>query len=664
MFFKIVLTGDVLQKSRQYHYLSTLAGIWGVDETKAADLLKKKILKPTGYDIRANVKDVVKDGVVKDKTYLTPAVMEIIGHAFAATPFVLKDGQEVFLREGDWLVGGYDTGETSKDLAKAFFKGVKKAGVNVYDIGMASSGQVAYGQYDLRARAHVMITRSHVEVEINGAKFQIDLQGIHTYILEQMQKFILEDAAVTVPARKGITVRSATIAMKTYEQRMLHQYGDVMKNNTIPVAINAFHGTATKYLPLFQRLLGKNMVKAFGENATFGSNTLLSDPTRPEMLDAIGATEYSKQNPDVLVFSNDLDSDRQSMSQNGKLYLGDEIGMLLAKYKFEKAIPELMKKLEAQGRLNDANRQSVLDIVRTVYIDNRCKKELGDLVVSYNGIKKSHTKGHSLWKETINANMAQLAKLTGFATVEDLVKATGYRDAQIEYSLHMFVTGTQDGIPRDDGIENVFYLTHVLNEMGIKDLDRDFFGPMSMGPITKEIRTGVASDTKDLFTEAVNSVLLEFFTGTGNSFEIDKQFAGQVRVDFTKPEGKGFVMYSCSNTSPKVGFMVQGSTVDLRNNLLAFLLGIHNYMRNADELMDLKENAFFKTDDSYAMSNPDLIDISMDPRVEAACAYFGISLDRLIQILVRKKLEYNEKKKVYASSSTGSNSGNSQGQKK
>ena len=638
MFKKIVKLNAAIMPGKRFplNFLQKLQTIWGVaTPAEAEKILRTKILKSSGYDIRANVKPTSKD-----KAYLNPEVMEIIGHTFALTLFTDKTGKTFSLQPGDVLVGGYDTGETSKSLAEAFFKGITNAGINVCNVGLASSGQVYYNQNDFNAQAHVQITRSHVEVEINGAKFAVGLQGIHTFLLEQMTNTILENNPVTIPDKLGIIENVILTAEGKYNSRILAIYSNKLKANQIPVAINAFNGTATKYLKLSREIFGEKLQNIFGEYPTTGSNELLADPTRAEMLDKIGVTEYSNRNPQVLVFSNDLDSDRQSMSQSGKLYLGDEIGMILSAYKLQ-SVEKLKYKLIELDRFTPENQQTIIDIARTVYMDNRCTGALLNYVEQNGGLVIPHTKGHSLWKETINANMATLAELTGFTSVAEFVNATGYRDYQIEYSLHMFVTGNEDGIPRDDGIENTFLLVQILNELGIKDLEADFFSNLGRMFTTKEIRTGVASETKDVFTKTVNDTITGLFTDSARVTSIHDTFAGQVRVNFKE----GFVMYSCSNTSPKVGFEVEGNTAKLRNNLLAFTLAIHNSLRNTDEKMDLKENEFFKKDISYDMQNPDDITAD-DARVAAACAFFGIKLPQMKAAIAEAKIRLEAQNRV------------------
>ncbi len=137
----------------------------------------------------------------------------------------------------------------------------------------------------------------------------------------------------------------------------------------------------------------------------------------------------------------------------------------------------------------------------------------------------------------------------------------------------MFTTDTADGIPRDDAVENIFILEQIIDELGISSL-RDYFKSVPKRYTTKEIRTVSAdNDKKDRITADAVQLINKLFAGK-EGFDIT-QFDGQIRVDF--PDG--FIMYGMSNTSPKLTFMTEGSSIEMRNNSLAFVLGLHNELK-------------------------------------------------------------------------------------
>jgi phosphomannomutase len=241
-------------------------------------------------------------------------------------------------------------------------------------------------------------------------------------------------------------------------------------------------------------------------------------------------------------------------------------------------------------------------------VDPRYTGAVRSYVLKLGGSTIYHRKGHSLWKETINDNMERIAKLAGFFSVAEFVKTTGYRDLQIEASLHMFATDTEDGIPRDDAIENVFILEHIIRELNIEML-KDFFARIPRRFATKEIRTLSASnELKEAVTSDIIEIIRSKFVKKCDIVEFD----GQIRVDWDT----GFLMYGMSNTSPKLTFMVEGASVEERNEALAYVLALHNRVkkdRNDKTPMSLLENPFFTRDLSYGLLEPDSV-TDEDPR--------------------------------------------------
>lgn len=212
----------------------------------------------------------------------------------------------------------------------------------------------------------------------------------------------------------------------------------------------------------------------------------------------------------------------------------------------------------------------------------------------------------------MTANMKKITSLAGFSSIKEFVAKTGYRDIQIEASLHLFATDVEDGIPRDDAVENIFLLEKLLDEMNIEKL-KPFFDKMPKRFITKEIRTtSVSNEAKDAITASILDTLRNTFKDK-KGFSI-VEFDGQIRIDYAT----GFLMYGMSNTSPKLTFMAEGETVKERNMVLAYIMALHNQAKkqeNDNLPMDVSENPFYIKDESYEMNKPDTVDFN-DERVK------------------------------------------------
>jgi len=570
-----------------------------------------KLFKSTAYDIRAYVGEV--DAFFQDDAVLTPEAMHLTGALMGLVRFKTLTGVEYFLSEGDTVVVGYDNGPTSEILATSFSEGLNLAGINVYNIGIASSGQVYQNQEQLSAQGHCQITRSHVEVTTNGAKFGILTQGIHTYFLAQMYKAV-EEGILLPNRKKGISIDKREEARKIYFDKMLSIYKSYFsKRDNSGVAINLFGGTGIQYADLFREILGAN-ISILGVDIDVNSGKILADPTRKEMLERVPGMQQALDDG-KRVHSFDLDADRGSLTEGKDAlsptgeghYLGDSLAFILAEYKIKIVVPKLEKKL-IELNINQANILKILDIAKTIYVDARYTSSVKDYVDTVlKGKTLFHRKGHSLWKETITANMLKMSELAGFRSISEFVIATGYRDLQIEASLHLFSTDTQDGLPRDDGVENIFILEEIIDALKIVKL-KDFFDKMPKRFITKEIRTNSTSnELKDSITYEIIAILKSKFSNISSCNIVE--FDGQIRIDWDT----GFIMYGMSNTSPKLTFMAEGSTIDERNEALAYLMSLHNSVKakyNDTLPMDVEENPFYMYDKSYNMSNPDTIDMS------------------------------------------------------
>jgi phosphomannomutase/phosphoglucomutase len=108
----------------------------------------KEIFK--AYDIR---------GIV-GKT-LTPDIVEAIGHAL---------GSEARLRAQNEICIGYDGRLSGPELAEALSQGIRKAGVNVVNLGMVATPMVYFAAYHLNNNCGIMVTGSHNPPDYNGLK--------------------------------------------------------------------------------------------------------------------------------------------------------------------------------------------------------------------------------------------------------------------------------------------------------------------------------------------------------------------------------------------------------------------------------------------------------------------------------------------------------------
>lgn len=92
---------------------------------------------------------------------LTPAIVEAIGHAL---------GSEAKQRAQKEICIGYDGRLSGPELTDALSTGIRKAGVNVVNLGMVATPMVYFAAHYLGNNCGVMVTGSHNPPDYNGLK--------------------------------------------------------------------------------------------------------------------------------------------------------------------------------------------------------------------------------------------------------------------------------------------------------------------------------------------------------------------------------------------------------------------------------------------------------------------------------------------------------------
>lgn len=579
--------------------------------TVSPEIMAKKdaLFKPTAYDIRAYVGE--PGNFFSGKAVLTPEAMRVIAALMAVCPLKTEKNGTVSLDEGDYVVVGHDNGPTSKALADAFCQGLTEQGINVYYIGVSSSGQVYHNSTQLSASGYVQITRSHVEVTSNGAKFSIKEQPVHTYLLLQMRQ-MLERGTIGRESTQGKVYDKTAEGRKLYIDKMIERYSSYFSARPRKIAINLFGGTALEYEGMFLEIFGADTL-ILGKNINVNTGKLLADPTRKEMVVQVPGLQKALDEG-YRIYSFDLDADRLAVSEGKDAlrpghtghYVGDDLAYITADHKITIALPELFTRL-SKKELSVGNADKIHEIASTVYVDPRYSSSVRAYAAGLGGNCVYHKKGHSHWRETMTGNLAEIAEMAAYGGVIDFVKAVGYQDVQMEASLHMFASDLDDATVRDDGLESAFILEKISDELGIESL-KDYFSRIPRRFMTKEIRTeSVSNEAKEKITyDIIDKIKASFAAKDGHSIV---EFDGQVRADWDT----GFIMYGMSNTSPKLTFMAEGETEKERNSALAYVLALHNEAKrkyNDNLPMDISENSFFEDDASYEMPEPDKIDFN------------------------------------------------------
>jgi phosphomannomutase / phosphoglucomutase len=136
--------------------------------------LPKEIFK--AYDIR---------GIV-GKT-LTPEIVEAVGHAL---------GSEAKHRLQHTICIGYDGRLSGPELAAALSRGIRKAGIDVINLGMVATPMVYFAAYHLDTHCGVMVTGSHNPPDYNGLKMVLAGETLSNETIQDLRKRVEENRLV------------------------------------------------------------------------------------------------------------------------------------------------------------------------------------------------------------------------------------------------------------------------------------------------------------------------------------------------------------------------------------------------------------------------------------------------------------------------------------
>ena len=324
------------------------------------------------YDIRALVPDMVTPDsefyseIGNPNSFLatlTPDQVEIIGR-----------GLGDFL-EADTVVIGYDARLSGPDWAAALARGLATQGVNVLDIGSASSDMVYYASGKMNVCA-IEITASHSPKELNGMKMvrpgaQVIGMGSG---MEQLRDLVVFGKFKT-PIRAGIITRKDILG--EYINHLM-QFIDVQAVR--PFTIIADAGNGIGGLPahaLFARFPQLKVTELFFEpDGNFPNHG--PNPFEHENIEQL-VTAVREQGADFGV-AWDGDADRVFFTdENGVPISGDVVTTLVARH-FLKMHPG-----------------------STIVYDLRASWAVRDWVTKLGGRAVSERVGHSFIKRTMRA---------------------------------------------------------------------------------------------------------------------------------------------------------------------------------------------------------------------------------------------------------------------
>ena len=210
------------------------------------------------YDIR---------GIV-DKT-LTDEVVERIGTAI---------GGLALERGASRCAVGRDGRLSSPKLARALMRGLRTAGIDVIDIGLATTPLLYFAAHHMAEGTGVQITGSHNPPEYNGLKMMVAGKTLYGDDIQTLHERAQDPTAYAAYGRQGAVSQD-----HPFERYLREVTGDVKVARPMKIAIDAGNGVAGAFAPQLYRAMGCEVQELYCEvDGTFPNHH--PDPAHPENL--------------------------------------------------------------------------------------------------------------------------------------------------------------------------------------------------------------------------------------------------------------------------------------------------------------------------------------------------------------------------------------------
>ena len=242
----------------------------------------------------------------------TPEIVEAIGHAL---------GSEARKRQQRAIAIGRDGRLSGPSLAQALATGIRKAGVDVIDVGLVATPMLYFATHELGTQSGVMVTGSHNPPDYNGLKMVL---GGETLAGEQIQALRqrLENNDLT----HGDGAYTQTDIASRYIDRIV---ADVKLARPMKIIVDCGNGVPGAFAPQLYRKLGCEVTELFCEvDGNFPNHH--PDPSQPANLQDLIAALKTGDAEIGLAF--DGDGDRLGVvTKDGSIIYPDRQLMLFAK---------------------------------------------------------------------------------------------------------------------------------------------------------------------------------------------------------------------------------------------------------------------------------------------------------------------------------------------
>ncbi|MCC8363243.1 phosphomannomutase/phosphoglucomutase [Lysobacter sp. A6] len=275
------------------------------------------------------------------------------------------------------IVVGRDGRLSGPDMVEGLVAGLRKAGRNVVDIGMAATPVVYFAAYQLRTGCAIAVTGSHNPPDYNGFKIVVGGETLAGKAIEDLYARIAEDRLYEAHAQGNLQQRDVS---QDYIDRIA---SDVQLDRRLKVVVDAGNGVAGAIAPQVLTAIGADVTPLYCEvDGTFPNHH--PDPSEPHNLESL-IQMVKRLDADIGV-AFDGDGDRLGVvTKDGNNIFPDRLLMLFAADVLER------------------NPGAVI-----VY-DVKCTGRLPGQILRHGGSPLMWKTGHSLIKAKMRETEAELA---------------------------------------------------------------------------------------------------------------------------------------------------------------------------------------------------------------------------------------------------------------
>lgn len=275
------------------------------------------------------------------------------------------------------IVVGRDGRLSGPELSDGLIEGLRKAGRNVIDIGLAPTPVAYFAAYHLRTGSSVAVTGSHNPPDYNGFKIVVGGQTLSGDAITDLYARINEQRLHRADVHGTLQQRDVAT---DYIQRIAD---DVQMDRPLKVVVDAGNGVAGDIAPKLLEAIGAEVIPLYCDvDGTFPNHH--PDPSEPHNLEDLIQT-VKRFDADIgLAF--DGDGDRLGVvTKEGEIIFPDRLLMLFAADVLERN----------PGAL--------------IIYDVKCTGKLQGWVLSHGGTPLMWQTGHSLIKAKMRETGAELA---------------------------------------------------------------------------------------------------------------------------------------------------------------------------------------------------------------------------------------------------------------